>query len=416
MIKNKYSKIAYASFFGLLVAIGGLFSLVAIEPVESVTGYTLVWSDEFSGGSLDTNKWSYQNGTWNGSSVQNCYTPDNTSVSGGTLKITSRYEPGYACFSQTRDFTSGFIQTKNKASWTYGYFEARIKMPQSNSTWPAFWMSPQTATYGSWPQSGEIDIFEAKGYDTTTVYANAHWGESSSNKQQRKGTIGVGDIRDWHIYAVEWEEGLLKFYVDGVLEHSISNFSEPNATTDPGPFNIPYYLRLNMAVGGTYLDAPHNDANNNIGGLPAVMEVDYVRVYEKQTTSPSTTPSPAPIPTSAPTSTDDDSSSSDIVISTNDNEPLDSIDSPSSSDTAQAEDVAEPNQGNSNASEIQNNEEDQTNNSIIEKLNPATILDSNDEYREIKIGFAVLATVSISAVTGTLIWYFLPQIRNILHR
>jgi beta-glucanase (GH16 family) len=411
--KNHISLLATLTLL-VVIIVAGFIAPKTRTQVSAQSGYSLIWSDEFNGSSLDTNKWSYQNGTWNGSSVQNCYTPDNTSVSGGSLKITSRYEPSYACFSQTRDFTSGFVQTKDKVSWTYGYFEARIKMPASNSTWPAFWMSPQTATYGSWPSSGEIDIFEAKGYDTSQVKANAHWGLSSSNKQQRSKAVSVDSITNWHLYGLEWEEGILKFYLDGVLYHTITNFSSPNATTDPGPFNIPFYLRLNMAVGGTYLEAPHNDANNNLGEFPAVMEVDYVRVYEKQTAS--STPTSAPTPAPTPAETDNDSSSNDIVSSTNNDQSLDSSNSPSSSNTVQSEDADILIKENGDVIKVQNTEEDQNKNSIIEKLNPATILDSSDEYRELKVGAAILATVSIFAATGTLIWYFLPYIKHLLHR
>ena len=116
----------------------------------------------------------------------------------------------------------------------------------------------------------------------TKSYGNAHWGESASNKRQEKGTFEFADATQWHVYAVEWTEGELKFYIDGEYYHTINDFKAPNATTQPGPFNIDFYIRLNMAVGGNYLTAPHNDANNNLAQLPAVMEVDYVRVYSQK--------------------------------------------------------------------------------------------------------------------------------------
>lgn len=265
--------------------------------------YELIWSDEFSGSSLDTSKWGYQTGGWNGSNVQNCYVAANVTVDGGSLNIYGKYEPGYSCGgSGTKDFTSGFVQTQNKVSWTYGYFEARMKLPASNSTWPAFWMSPQTSTYGSWPQSGEIDVMEAKGYDKTKMYSNAIWGNSSADRQQQKGTYVVGDFTAWHTYGVEWSEGSLKYYVDGVHFHTVNNFDEPNATTHPGPFNIPFYLRLNMAIGGDYLQSPNNDAHNNIAQLPALMQVDWVHVYKKTSSTPATPPASAPSTPTSPSS------------------------------------------------------------------------------------------------------------------
>ncbi len=242
----------------------------------------LIWSDEFDGDSLDEEKWSYQRGGWNGSNVQNCYVDENTSVVDGFLKITAKYEPGYDCFNSVTDFTSGFVQTKNKIDWTYGYFEALVRVPASNSTWPAFWMSPQEDIYGTWPRSGEIDIFEIKGHEMTKSFGNAHWGISGSEKRQEKGTYNFDDATEWHLYAVDWREGELNFFIDGELYHTINDFRQPNATDHPGPFNQGFYLRLNMAVGGNFLDEPHNDANNNLEQLPAVMEVDYVRVYSKK--------------------------------------------------------------------------------------------------------------------------------------
>ncbi len=262
-----------------------LFTLLLITLTIQVYAqcYELVWEENFDGNSIDDTKWRYQNGGWNGSNVQNCYDPANTSVSNGSLFLEARYEPGFDCFGTPKDFTSGFIQTKDRIDWTFGRFEARIKMPASNSTWPAFWMSPQDPIYGAWPQSGEIDITEIKGHDMTKSYGNAHWGNSPGDKQQDKQTytFSPGNGADnWHVYTVEWQLGQLDFYIDGNYYGTINNFDEPNATTHPGPFDIGFYLRLNVAVGGDYLSAPWNDANNGINQLPAAMEVDWVRVYQ----------------------------------------------------------------------------------------------------------------------------------------
>lgn len=246
------------------------------EPKECKT---LVWSDEFDGATLDLDKWSYYRGGWGASKVQNCYVECNVSVSDGFLQIMAKYEPDFQCFNSLKDFTSGFIQTKDIVDWKFGYFEARIKTPKSNSIWPAFWMSPTEAIYGAWPRSGEIDVMEIKGHDTTTSYANAHWGASGSDKNQMKGSVSLDDTSEWHIYAVEWRLGELKFYLDNILYHTINDFKTPNATSHPGPFDTAFYLRLNMAVGGSYLVEPHDDATNNLDQFPATMNVDYVRVY-----------------------------------------------------------------------------------------------------------------------------------------
>lgn len=257
---------------------------------QAPEGYTLIWSDEFSGNSLDESKWKIRRGGWNASNVQNCYVPENVAIADGSLQLTAKHTPNYTCGDNagnefSRDFTSGFVETLGKANWTFGYFEARVKVPASNSTWPAFWMSPEEKEYGTWPASGEIDIFEIKGHDMTSTYGNAIWGNSITDRTDRKQAYEIQDADAWHVYGLEWQIGVLKFYIDGNLYHTIHHFDEPNAGTHPQPFDIPYYLRLNIAVGGTYLQAPFDDAHNGIDQLPATMEVDWVRVYEKTTTS-----------------------------------------------------------------------------------------------------------------------------------
>lgn len=289
-----------ASFGLVLGGINAIFLSQIAHGAPDDSSYKMVWQDEFNGNSLNSKNWGYQTGAWNSSGVQNCYkeSPNNVAVNNGTLKITARHEPGTTCGGQKRDFTSGFVQTAGKQFWTYGYFEARIKMPGNNaSTWPAFWMSPNQATYGSWPRSGEIDIVETKGSDLKYLAADAHWGEGNerNKRRNRPAKTEVDSTANWHTYAVKWQEGRLDYYVDGRLYHTINKFDTPNATAHPGPFNKPFYLRLNVAVGGSYIEKPYNDANNSIKNFPATMEVDYVRVYQKtNNNTPAPTPKPKP--------------------------------------------------------------------------------------------------------------------------
>jgi endo-beta-1,3-glucanase len=301
LIKKQLSNIKLKLLFGLmtvgLVAGGTLFAL----PMNKANGtdpttdsnYELVWQDEFNGTSLDTNSWKYYTGKWGASNVQTCYrdSTENVNVSGGSLNLVGLYKPGGSCNGQNFDFTSGFVQTQGKKYWTYGYFEARIKMPTNKSTWPAFWMSPNTATYGSWPASGEIDVVESKGSDLNYAAADAHWGIAPGNKRHQQGRVNsaiFSDASQWHTYGVKWTEGKLEFYIDGKLFHTINDFSQPNATTHPGPFNIPFYLRFNLAIGGDYIDAPWNDASKSIADFPATMSIDYVRVYQRKQRQPKT--------------------------------------------------------------------------------------------------------------------------------
>ena len=260
-------------------------------------------SDEFNGTSLNTNLWSYYTGGWKDENqqVQNCYTSEeeNVNVSGGSLNLVGLYKPGKTCTGNTKtgDFTSGFVQTKGKASFKYGYIEARIKMPKNKSTWPGFWMSPSDKQYGEWPNSGEIDIVEAKGSNYKFAASDAHWRDKNTPAGQpgghrsRQGVIpstkfDTNDTTEWHTYGVKWTEGKLEYFIDGELHHTITEFKNSNSTGNPnGPFDQDFFLRLNLAIGGNYIDAPWNDAHNSVGAaddFPATMSIDYVRVYERR--------------------------------------------------------------------------------------------------------------------------------------
>ena len=265
-----------------------------------------VWRDEFDGNSLDGTKWTALNGGWGdeGQQVRNCYTrsDENINVSGGSLNLIGLYKPGATCTggnTKTGNFTSGFVQTKNKAYFKYGYIEARIKMPKNKSTWPGFWMSPNNSPYGpGWPDWGEIDIVETKGSNRQFAASDAHWrdkntptGQTGSHRN-RQGVIPSSkfgtnnDTTEWHTYGVKWTEGKLEYFIDGEWHHTITEFKNSNSTGSPnGPFDQNFFLRLNLAIGGNYIDSPWDDPINSVGaangeGFPATMSVDYVRVYE----------------------------------------------------------------------------------------------------------------------------------------
>ncbi len=260
-----------------------------------------VWRDEFNGNSLDDTKWDYYIGGWKDENqqVQNCYRrqPENVNVSGGSLNLVGLYKPGETCTGNTKtgDFTSGFVQTKGKANFKYGYIEARIKIPKNKSTWPGFWMSPSDKKYGDWPSSGEIDIVETKGSNLKFAASDAHWRKQSTTpgvpgshgSRQRvipQNKFDSKDTSEWHTYGVKWTEGKLEYYIDGEFHGEIDGFKNNNSTGNPnGPFDQEFFLRLNLAIGGNYIDAPWNDAHNSVGAandFPATMSIDYVRVYE----------------------------------------------------------------------------------------------------------------------------------------
>ena len=319
LIKKRFLNKKFKAVTGLMVAafiIGGALFTMPIDNAKSAgSPYPPtdsenwnpepVWRDEFDGNSLDGTKWTALNGGWKDENqqVRNCYTrsDENINVSGGSLNLIGLYKPGATCTggnTKTGNFTSGFVQTKNKAYFKYGYIEARIKMPKNKSTWPGFWMSPNNSPYSAgWPDWGEIDIVEAKGSNRQFAASDAHWrdkntptGQTGSHRN-RQGVIppskfGTNDTTEWHTYGVKWTEGKLEYFIDGELHHTITEFKNSNSTGSPNePFDQDFFLRLNLAIGGNYIDSPWNDPNNSVGatngeGFPATMSIDYVRVYE----------------------------------------------------------------------------------------------------------------------------------------
>ena len=276
-------------------------------PTDTAGHYKLrpQFSDEFDGTSLnhtsqDSLRWNYYTGGWKDENqqVQNCYTSEeeNVNVSGGSLNLVGLYKPGKTCTGNTKtgDFTSGFVETRDSFNMSQGYVEARIKMPKNKSTWPGFWLSPKYKAYGEWPNSGEIDVVEGKGSNHKFAASDAHWRDKNTptgqpgSHRSRQGVIPSSkfdtlDTTEWHTYGVKISPCRLEYFIDGELHHTITEFKDSNSTGNPcGPFNKGFFIRLNLAIGGNYIDAPWNDAHNSVGAaddFPATMSIDYVRVY-----------------------------------------------------------------------------------------------------------------------------------------
>lgn len=258
-------------------------------------GYTLVWNDEFDGTELDMSKWSFQIGTkdpnggpdnWGNEELE-YYTDKNHELKDGKLIITAKEEE-----MEGMPYTSTRIRTitddgKTLYAPRYGRVEARMKLPAEDGLWPAFWMLPEdTSIYGTWAASGEIDIMEARGRVPDEVGGTLHYGSQWPNNtysgKTYKFDTSKTDISGYHLYSVEWEPGKITWLVDDVPYGSISNFYSKGANnadnyTYGAPFDVPFYIILNLAVGGTY----DGDANLENATFPSSMEVDYVRVYQK---------------------------------------------------------------------------------------------------------------------------------------
>lgn len=250
-----------------------LFILFIISFAQAQSKKDLVWSDEFDyEGFPAEDKWRYDVGGhgWGNHELQ-YYTEkdqDNVSVKNGSLIITARKE-NY----EGNPYTSCKLTTKGKADWLYGRFEIKAKLPSGKGTWPAIWMLPNVENL-KWPEDGEIDIMEHVGFDPGHVHGTVHTEAYNHRKGTQKGKqIMLNDAQDvFHVYAIEWTPEKIDWFVDDKKYHTFENAHTGNAAW---PFDKPFYLILNIAVGGDWGGAQGIDEDI----WPQSMEVDYVRVY-----------------------------------------------------------------------------------------------------------------------------------------
>jgi beta-glucanase (GH16 family) len=268
------------AYFLLALLLAAMLSLkLHGQPAESLPGdWQLTWTDEFSqpdGTSPDASKWGFETGGngW-GNNEMEFYTTrtNNVRIEAGKLIIEAVKE-NY----QDKNFTSGRLSTQGKSSWTYGLFEARIKIPRGQGIWPAFWMLGTSIVSNSWPKCGEIDIMENIGREPGTIHGTVH-GPGYSGEHGIGKPVSLPDnavvADDFHIFAVDCEPGSITWFMDGKKYFAITSASLPPNTQ--WVFDKPKYLMLNLAVGGFWPGYPDQTST-----YPQRMEVDYVRVYQK---------------------------------------------------------------------------------------------------------------------------------------
>ena len=241
----------------------------------------LVWADEFDGAALDLSKWEVMLGTgttyglpagWGNNELQS-YQAANAEVAGGLLTMTARRESAAGS-----EYTSARLRTRGKGEWTYGRVEMRARLPIGRGLWPAFWMLPTSAAYGAWAASGEIDIMEYLGSEPSRVLGTLHYGARwpqnvfSSNDYFLPGGASFHD--DFHTFAVEWERGEIRWYVDG-RHYATQTEWFSSAAPYPAPFDVDFHLLVNLAVGGNFPGAP--DASTQ---FPQEYVIDWIRVYQ----------------------------------------------------------------------------------------------------------------------------------------
>jgi beta-glucanase (GH16 family) len=294
-----------APLLGMGVVLAALSTNDAADPPPAA--WKLTWSDEFDGKEIDRTRWDFDVGNgfydydanqwirgWGNDELQ-YYTrePDNAFVKDGMLHIRALKESRDGC-----GYTSARLKTRKKDgsplfSQKYGRFEFRAKLPTGKGVWPALWMLPHEEKYGGWPCSGEIDVMEARGQEPTKALGTLHYGSGWPSTHVSKEYVlpKGGTIADFHVYTIEWEPGEVRWLVD-VKQYAAQSFWWSSGTSDgakgakptkeadlhpwPAPFDQPFYLVMNLAVGGKFLGNP-----DPATVFPAEMVVDYVRVYEK---------------------------------------------------------------------------------------------------------------------------------------
>jgi len=248
-----------------------LFSLFYFLTPSFGQSWNLVWSDEFNYSGLpDNTKWVHEVGLIRNQELQ-YYTNkrlDNCKVENGNLLIIGKKES-----YKGSDYTSACITTDDKFSFKYGKIEARIKLPSGQGMWPAFWMLGQNIHEEGWPKCGEVDIMEQINAESKN-HGTMHWDNTGHKKYG--GTITC-DVQQYHVYSIEWNENAIKWFLDGTKYWEGNIKDSINST---GEFHKPFYLMLNLAIGGSWPGSP--DASTL---FPDTMSVDYVRVYQEKTTS-----------------------------------------------------------------------------------------------------------------------------------
>lgn len=274
-------------------------------------GWKMVWSDEFTATAIDRSKWQFDVDCWGGgNNERQCYTdsPRNASIRDGVLQITAHREdhtgpayPPHIKASQpdpdrqaTKPFTSARIVTRGKAAWQYGRVEVRARLPQGQGTWPAIWMLPEDNAYGTWASSGEIDILEAvnlgvacakcPGGREDTILGTLHFGGLWPNNALKSAEMHAPEVLDgFNTYGIIWAPGVIEWTLNGqVFARQQAGDWWSAGSDDPlAPFDRPFHLILNLAVGGG-LPEERGLGGVDETGFPKTLEVDWVRVWQCQ--------------------------------------------------------------------------------------------------------------------------------------
>ena len=239
--------------------------------VEEPKELELVWSDEFDGTTLDPDNWTFELGDgcpnlcgWGNNELQ-VYTDQNHRLEDGMLIVSAKKDA-------EGNYTSTRIITKGKREFQYGRIETRIKVATGTGLWPAFWALGNDIDTNSWPDCGEIDIMEYVGRKPGEVFTSVHTRSSFGNTINTQITPFPGIEDDFHVYAIEWNDAFIDFFLD---ENRVYRYAPQIQNQETWPFNKPFFLLINLAVGGNFGGAVSSSLE-----FPREYFIDYVRVYQ----------------------------------------------------------------------------------------------------------------------------------------
>jgi beta-glucanase (GH16 family) len=285
-----------------------VLAAAAPAPEPPGPGWQLVWADDFDGPRLDARKWGFDVDCWGGGNDERqCYTRSrrNAAIVDGALVITAHKERvsgpslppalrgGRAPQEVTRAFSSARLSTRGKASWRFGRIEVRAQLPHGQGTWPAIWMLPETNAYGPWAASGEIDILEAVnlgvpcagcvGGREDHILGTLHFGGKWPGNRQTGDELHYPAVLDgFHVFAVDWTPDRITWLVDGKpwAWRAAHDWFTTGTSTAGAPFDKPFHLVLNLAIGGRL---PEGRGLGGVAadGWPRQLRIDWVQVWQQ---------------------------------------------------------------------------------------------------------------------------------------
>jgi len=242
---------------------------------ETYDGLELLWSDEFSGSSLNESFWTYEigNGDWGwGNNELEFYRRENTTLVDGHLVIEAREE-----FINGFEYTSSRLITRDKFEFTFGRVDIRAVVPEGQGIWPALWMLGENISQVGWPRCGEIDIMELVGHEPSKIHGTVHYPNPNGDRLMDTSSTSLSGGQkfsdEFHVFSIIWSEDRIEFYLDDTRYHTVTKSSL--GSQNPYPFNDPFFFIFNVAVGGNWPGSP--DASTV---FPQHMIVDYIRVFQ----------------------------------------------------------------------------------------------------------------------------------------